>query len=111
MAHFGWIFPVIVYLGGILTGLYGHVGKYSLDKANELKELIVQIRLSISSFEYHPSQAKALSNYASPLRSKLELIRCYGYVSRDHVMQDSSVYQAKQTMEQYQRSGFLPNRL
>jgi len=70
MAHLGWIFPVIVYLGGILTGLYGHVGKYSLDKANELKELIVQIRLSISSFEYHPSQAKALSNYASPLRSK-----------------------------------------
>jgi hypothetical protein len=86
MAHPGWIFPVIVYVGGILTGLYGHAGKYSLDKANELKELIVQIRLSISSFEYHPSQAKVLSDYPSDLRSKLELIRCYGLIRHLHLV-------------------------
>jgi hypothetical protein len=54
--------------------------------ADQCKELIVQIRLSISSFEYHPSQAKALSNYASPLRSKLELIRCYGLIRHLHLV-------------------------
>jgi hypothetical protein len=79
MAHLGWIFPVgSGYLGGILTGIYGHVGKYSLDQANKLKELIVRIRRSISALQnLHP---KASSGYASDLNSKLELIQWYGLI-------------------------------
>jgi hypothetical protein len=95
MAHLGWIFPVagVVggYIGGILTMLYGHVGKYSLDRANELKELIVLTRRSISSFENHTmfnpqSVASDLSNDASGLKSKLELIRWYGLIRCLHLV-------------------------
>ena len=51
MTHLGWIYGVGGYIGGILTMLYGHVGKYSLDQANELKQLIGKIKQSISDFE------------------------------------------------------------
>jgi|SRR5271165_98614 len=96
MAHHGWIFPFVVQVGGylgtfivgILTGLYGHVFKYSLDQANELRELIVKIRREISNFENQefvplslPSVrvTPAFSSYASDLKSKLELIPWYWY--------------------------------
>ena len=62
MAHLGWILPVVGvaggYLGGILTGIIGHVGKYSLDQATKLKELIVQISRAISDFENPKSFAQ-----------------------------------------------------
>jgi hypothetical protein len=83
MAHLGWIYGVGGYIGGILTMLYGPVGKYSLDKANELKELIVEIRRSISDFENHRLKAslpKYLFNSASDLKTKLELIQWYGLI-------------------------------
>jgi hypothetical protein len=84
MAHHGWIFGVVGvvggYLGGILTMLYGHVGKYSLDEANKLKELIVEIRRSISALKN--LAPKVSSGYASNLNSKLELIRSYDLIRR-----------------------------
>jgi hypothetical protein len=99
MAHHGWIFPVVVqvgsylgtFLGGILTGIYGHVGKYSLDQAIELKELIVKIRWAISDAENHPVSLLLgpgfhvgvnpdFPNCASDLKSKLELIRGYDLI-------------------------------
>ena len=102
MAHLGWIYGVGGYIGGILTMLYGPVGKYSLDQANELKELIVEIKRAISNFENHPLLPlsvsgslslstpplslpsvrvdPAFSKYASDLKSKLELIRWYGLI-------------------------------
>lgn len=83
--------------------LIGHVGKYSLDQANKLKELIVDdIRRAISDFENHPLLPlsvsgslslstppislrsvrvdQAFSKYAADLKSKLELIRWYGLI-------------------------------
>jgi hypothetical protein len=83
MAHLGWIFGVVGYIGGILTALFGHVGKYSLDQASELKELIVEIRRSISDFENGRlpiPKVLALPNYGSDLESKLELIRWYSWI-------------------------------
>jgi hypothetical protein len=83
MAHLGWIFGIGGYIGGILTMLYGPVGKYSLDQANELKELIVEIRRSISDLinpRLKNPQAKDFSNYASDLKSKLELTRGYDFI-------------------------------
>jgi hypothetical protein len=98
MAHLGWILPAVGgYVSGILTTLVGHVGKYSYDQANELKELILKIRQEISAFEGPPSKTQStgwgnsqqgfssvtirinedLSKYASELESKVELIRCY----------------------------------
>jgi hypothetical protein len=93
MVHLGWILPAV---GGILTTLMGHVGKYSYDKANELKELIVKIGQKIADLEGPPSRTQTtgwmdltgassvtirvnedLSKYASELESKLELIRCF----------------------------------
>ena len=95
-AHLGWILPVAGgiggYIGGILTMLYGPVGKYSFDKANELKELIVDIRQStselmrrsISDFTNHPSLdphvREVFSAYASDLKSKLQLIQGYDLI-------------------------------
>jgi hypothetical protein len=79
MTHLGWIFT---FAGGILTVFCGIVCKYYIDQASKLKELIVEIRLSISDFENHRlkvSQAKALSNSPSDLKSKLELIPWYWY--------------------------------
>ena len=57
MAHRGWIFPLVVqfglgFIGGILTGLYGHVFKYSFDQATKLKELIVEIRNFVSAYSH-----------------------------------------------------------
>ena len=49
--------------------------KYSFDQATELKELIVEIRQSMSALKN--LQPKASSNYAFRLKSKLELIRWY----------------------------------
>lgn len=78
--------------------LYGPVGKYPFDQANKLKELIVDIRRAISNFENHPLVPlsvsgslslstlpsvcvdPAFSQYASDLKSKLELIRSYGLI-------------------------------
>jgi hypothetical protein len=74
--------------------LYGPVGKYSLDQANELKELIVKIRRAISEAQNHPLSPLLGSgfhgapiggnsdffNYASDLKSKLELIRGYDLI-------------------------------
>jgi len=95
MVHLGWILPAVGgYVGGILTTLMGHVGKYSYDKANELKELIVKVGQKITDIEGPRSRAQTwmsstgassatiwvnedLSKYASELESKLELIRCY----------------------------------
>jgi len=108
MTHLGWIYGVGGYIGGILTMLYGPVGKYSLDKANELKELIVEIRRSISDLKNPPStnpQVKAftLSNYASGLKSKLELIRGYGLIRYLHLVPlppKRNIYKAAELLPQ-----------
>jgi hypothetical protein len=97
MTHLGWILPTIGgYVGGILTGLFGHLGKYTLDKGSELKELIVNIKREISDFKGPPKRTATysfplgpgvslesvrvtpiFSEYASDLESKPELIRWY----------------------------------
>ena len=99
MAHLGWIFGIGGYIGGILTMLYGPVGKYSLDQANELKELIVKIRRSISDLKQQSAnpQAKEFSTYASDLKSKLELIRGYDFIRHLHLVQlppKENIYEA-----------------
>ena len=57
MAYLGWISGavgvVVGYVGGTLTTFYA--GKYSFDKANEVKELIVTARRFISDFEDRPT--------------------------------------------------------
>jgi hypothetical protein len=96
MTHLGWILPTIGgYVGGILTGLFGHFGKYTFDKGSELKELIVKIKREISDFKGPPKRTVTysfplgpgvsepvrvtpiFSEYASDLESKPELIRWY----------------------------------
>jgi hypothetical protein len=99
MTHLGWILPTIGgYVGGILTGLFGHLGKYTFDKGSELKELIVKIKREISDFKGPPKKlvtyssrlgpdasldlelvrsTPIFSEYASDLESKPELIRWY----------------------------------
>jgi len=65
MTHLGWILPTIGgYVGGILTGLFGHLGKYTFDKGSELKELIVKIKREISDFKGPP---KRTVTYSFPL--------------------------------------------
>jgi hypothetical protein len=111
MTHLGWIFGVGGYIGGILTALFGHVGKYSLDQASELKELIVEIRLSISDFENHwlkVSRAKALYNSPSDLKSKLELIPWYWYGLIRHLRlvrlpPKKNIYEAAELLPQFFR--------
>jgi len=96
MAHLGWIFPAVGgYLGGILTTLFGLVGKYSLDRAGDLRDLIDKIRREVSDFEkplssiavlgpgFHGNSVRVnsdFSKYASDLKSKLDLIPWYSYV-------------------------------
>ena len=93
MAHHGWIFPVVVqvagYLGtflcGILTGIYGHVFKYSFDQATKLKELIIEIRRFVSAYSpgwWTKSEGQDPRTYSSSLKTKLELIRCYALIRR-----------------------------
>ena len=94
MAHLGWILPTIGgYVGGILTRLFGHLGKYTFDKGSELKELIVKIKRAISDFKGPPKRTVThsfpgaslesvrvtpiFSEYAFDLESKPELIRWY----------------------------------
>jgi len=103
MAHLsGWISHVVGggvvgYLGGILTKVYGPVAKYSFDKANELKEVIVKIRREIDALEAPPREITIQSStgvpgvslsdwqvriirfpeYVLDLKSGLELIRWY----------------------------------
>jgi hypothetical protein len=43
MAHLGWIFGIGGYIGGILTMLYGPVGKYSLDQASDQKSRLMHV--------------------------------------------------------------------
>jgi hypothetical protein len=87
MAHLGWTFQVVGYLGtflaGILAALYGPLFKYSVGQANDLRNLIVEIRQFISAGsaagKIQPSKwgGQAATSYSSSLKTKLELIRGY----------------------------------
>jgi hypothetical protein len=108
MTHLGWIFT---FAGGLLTVFCGIVGKYYIDQASKLKELIVEIRLSISDFENHRlkvSRAKALYNSPSDLKSKLELIPWYWYGLIRHLRlvrlpSKKNIYEAAELLPQFFR--------
>jgi hypothetical protein len=122
MAHLGWIFPVAGviggYIGGILTMLYGPVGKYSFDKANELKELIVEIRRSTSDLRwptldfanhplFDPHAREVFSGYASDLKSKLQLIQGYDLIRCLRLVQlppKTNIYKAAELLPQFARA-------
>src|SRR5260370_12574122 len=81
MALPGWIYGIALYAGGILTGIYGPVGKYAFEKANDLKELIVKTRGLVSDIKNPPANPeKTFAQMASDLRTKLELTRFYDLI-------------------------------
>jgi hypothetical protein len=108
MTHLGWVLPAIGgFFGGILATLFGHVGKYSLDKASELKELNVKIRREIAAFKdpnagqlhtvgWKNSTGESsittrinvdFPTFATDLESKIELIRWYALIRFLHLAQ------------------------